>query len=100
MGYAMNKGDLIARLMKETSLTKKDSTSAVDVIFNSIVEALKKGEDASFVGFGSFKVSARKAREGRNPKTGDVIKIAAMNLPRFSAGKSFKEAVNASAKKK
>ena len=92
----MNKGDLITRLMKETSLTKKDATQAVDVVFSSIVETLEKGEDASFVGFGSFKVSDRKAREGRNPKTGEVIKIAAMRLPRFSAGKSFKEAVNAS----
>ena len=90
----MNKGDLITTVMKETSLSKKDATSAVDAVFESIVSSLKKGEQASFVGFGSFKVSKRKAREGRNPKTGEVIKIAAMDLPRFVAGKAFKEAVN------
>ncbi|USO02165.1 MAG: HU family DNA-binding protein [Alphaproteobacteria bacterium] len=90
----MNKGDLIARVMKDTGLTKKDSTQAVDSVFSSIIESLKKGSDASFVGFGSFKISKRKAREGRNPKTGEVIKIAAMDLPRFSPGKAFKEAVN------
>jgi len=90
----MNKGDLIACVMKDTNLTKKESTQAVDSIFTAIINALKKGDDASFVGFGSFKISKRKAREGRNPKTGAVIKIAAMDLPRFSPGKHFKEAVN------
>jgi len=90
----MNKGDLIARVMKDTNLTKKDSAQTVDAVFAAIIESLKKGDDASFVGFGSFKISKRKAREGRNPKTGEVIKIAAMDLPRFSPGKAFKEAVN------
>jgi len=93
----MNKGDLVAHVMRETSLSKKDSASAVDAVFSSIVSALTKGEEASFVGFGSFKVSKRKAREGRNPKTGEVIKIAAMDLPRFVAGKTFKDAVNVKA---
>lgn len=94
----MNKGDLITQVMKVTSLTKKDSALAVDAVFSSIIDALKQGDNASFVGFGSFKVSKRKAREGRNPKTGAVIKIAAMDLPRFAAGKDFKEAVNAKGK--
>ena len=90
----MNKGDLVTYVMQETNLSKKDAGVAVDAVFDGIMHSLKKGEQASFIGFGSFKVSKRKAREGRNPKTGDVIKIAAMDLPRFVAGKAFKDAVN------
>ena len=90
----MNKGDLIAQVMKMANLTKKDASAAVDAVFDAIVESLKKGDAASFVGFGSFKVTQRQEREGRNPKTGEIIKIPSMGLPRFVAGKSFKDAVN------
>lgn len=88
----MNKGDLINEVAKVTK-TKKDAQEAVDCVFSSITKALAKGDSVSLVGFGTFKVTARKARKGRNPQTGAEITIAASKVPKFSAGKALKDAV-------
>ena len=88
----MNKGDLINEVAKVTS-TKKEAQEAVDSILTSITKALKKKDTVTLVGFGTFKVSKRKARTGRNPQTGETLKIKARNVPKFTAGKALKEAV-------
>ena len=89
----MNKGDLINEVAKVVS-TKKEAQEAVDCVFSSIAEALKKGDTVTLVGFGSFKVVGRKARKGRNPQTGEEIDIKASNAPKFTPGQALKEAVN------
>ena len=89
----MNKGDLVNEVAKVLS-TKKDAQNAVDCVLDTIVKTLKKGGDVTLVGFGTFKVASRKARKGRNPQTGAVIQIKASKVPKFVAGKAFKEAVN------
>ena len=89
----MNKGDLIKELAKVVS-TKKEAQAAVDCIFSTITKALKKKDTVSLVGFGTFKVSKRKARKGRNPQTGEEIKIKAKKVPKFVAGKALKDAVS------
>ena len=90
----MNKGDLINEVAKVVS-TKKEAKAAVDCIFDTITKSLKKrkSEPVTLVGFGTFKVSKRKARKGRNPRTGEVIKIKAKRVPRFVPGKVLKDAV-------
>jgi len=88
----MNKGDLVNEVAKVVS-TKKEATSAVDAIFSTITQALKKKDAVTLVGFGTFKVDKRKARKGRNPQTGEEIKIKAKNVPKFVAGKALKDAV-------
>ena len=88
----MNKGNLIAELAKVTC-TKKEAEAAIDCVFSTITKALKKKDTVTLVGFGTFKVSKRKARTGRNPKTGEAIKIKAKNSPKFVAGKGLKDAV-------
>jgi nucleoid DNA-binding protein len=88
----MNKGDLIVELAKVTC-TKKEAEAAIDCVFATITKALKKKDTVTLVGFGTFKVSKRKARTGRNPKTGEAIKIKAKNSPKFVAGKGLKDAV-------
>jgi nucleoid DNA-binding protein len=88
----MNKGDLIAELSKVTC-TKKEAEAAIDCVFSTITKALKKKDSVTLVGFGTFKVGKRKARTGRNPKTGETIKIKAKNTPKFIAGKGLKDAV-------
>ncbi len=88
----MNKGDLINEVAKVVG-TKKEAQAAVDCILLSISNALKKGDTVSLVGFGTFKVTKRKARKGRNPQTGEEIKIKASKAPKFTPGKSLKEAV-------
>jgi nucleoid DNA-binding protein len=88
----MNKGDLINEVSKVVN-TKKDAQAAVDCVFSSITKALAKGDAVSLVGFGAFKVTARKARKGRNPQTGAEINIAASKVPKFVAGKALKDAV-------
>ena len=88
----MNKGDLINEVAKIVK-TKKEAQATVDCIFSEITKALKKGETVQIIGFGSFKVSKRKARKGRNPQTGEVINIAARTVPKFVAAKALKEAV-------
>ena len=88
----MNKSELISEVAKVVS-TKKAAQDAVDCVISSITRALKKGEDVALTGFGTFKVVKRKARKGRNPNTGEEIKIKATKAPKFSPGIALKEAV-------
>ena len=93
----MNKTELIEAIAKETGLKKKDAEAAVGAFIGAIdtvVDELKKGEKVQLVGFGTFETKTRAAREGRNPRTGKTIKIAASKYPAFSAGKAFKDSVN------
>lgn len=90
----MNKTDLIDAVAGETDLSKADAARAVDAVVEAITQALKKGDAVTLVGFGTFQVRTRAARSGRNPKTGETIKIAASNNPAFKAGKALKDAVN------
>ncbi|MEJ2099185.1 MAG: HU family DNA-binding protein [Desulfobacterales bacterium] len=89
----MNKGDLINEVARVVS-TKKEAQAAIDCVFSSITKALKKSDPVTIVGFGTFKVSKRKARKGRNPKTGEEIKIKASKAPKFVASKAFKDVLN------
>ena len=90
----MNKTELVANVAEKASLTKKDAEKAVNALFSSIEEALVKKDKVQMIGFGTFEVKARAARTGRNPQTGDEIKIPASKNPVFKAGKALKEAVN------
>ncbi|MFC4351260.1 HU family DNA-binding protein [Fodinicurvata halophila] len=90
----MNKNDLVASVADNTGLSKADSAKAIDAVFDSITAALKKGDEIRLVGFGTFMVAHRAASEGRNPRTGEKIKIAASKQPKFKAGKGLKDAVN------
>jgi DNA-binding protein HU-beta len=89
----MNKADLIQAVAEKSGLTKKESSSAVDAIINGISDSLAKGESVQLVGFGTFEVRSRQAREGRNPSTGEAIKIKASKVPAFKAGKALKDKV-------
>jgi len=89
----MNKSELIDAIATKTELSKVASGKALDAVIQTIVQAVAKGDGVSLVGFGSFKAAARAAREGKNPKTGEKIKIAATTVPKFSAGATFKAAV-------
>jgi nucleoid DNA-binding protein len=93
-GSPVNKHDLIAAVAASTNLSKVDAANAVDSILTVITKSLKKKEKVLLVGFGTFQVSKRKAGEGRNPQTGEKIKIAAANVPRFKASKALKDAIN------
>ena len=86
----MNKGELIAAAAKDAGLTNKDAGNALDAILKNIAKALKNGDKVTLVGFGTFEVAKRKARTGRNPQTGDKIKIKAARVPRFKAGAKLK----------
>lgn len=90
----MNKSELIDAVAKQADITKVDAAKAIDATTAAITKALKKGDTVTLIGFGTFKVSARAARTGRNPQTGKEIKIAARKAPGFSAGKALKDAVN------
>ena len=90
----MNKTELVANVAEKAGLTKKDAEKAVNALFSSIEEALVKKDKVQMSGFGTFEVKARAARTGRNPQTGDEIKIPASKNPVFKAGKALKEAVN------
>ena len=90
----MNKADLVSALAVKTGTTKKAAEASLDALTETITDALKKGEKITLVGFGSFEVKKRAARKGRNPQTGEEIKIAASKAPVFKAGKSLKDAVN------
>lgn len=90
----MNKSDLVDAIAKSAELSKAAAARALDATVDSIKKALKKGDTVSLVGFGTFKVGKRAARNGRNPRTGATIKIKAAKVPKFSAGKGLKEAVN------
>jgi DNA-binding protein HU-beta len=89
----MNKADLIQAVVEKTGLTKKDSTKALEAVIEAISESLAKGDKVQLVGFGTFEVRSRKAREGRNPATGETIKIEASKAPAFKAGKALKDKV-------
>ncbi|MCI5896594.1 MAG: HU family DNA-binding protein [Candidatus Aphodousia sp.] len=93
----MNKQELIAIVAEENELSKAQAGRIIDSVFEAIVESVAKGDGFQLIGFGSFKAVKRAAREGRNPTTGETIKIAATTLPKFTAGAAFKAAV---AKKK
>ena len=90
----MNKADLISHVATQAGLTKASSEKAVTAVFEGISRSLQKGQDAAFVGFGTFAVTNRAARTGRNPRTGEALKIAASKQPKFKPGKALKEAVN------
>ena len=96
----MNKSELIEALATKAELSKAAAGRAVDVLVEEIVTAVAKGDSVALVGFGTFKSAARAAREGKNPKTGEKIKIAATTVPKFSAGATFQQKVAAKAKKK
>ncbi|HNV03151.1 MAG TPA: HU family DNA-binding protein [Vicinamibacterales bacterium] len=89
----MNKQELIAKIVKDTGATKTLVGQVLDSALEGIGKALKKGDTVTFVGFGTFKTSVRKARQARNPRTGEAIKIAKRRVPRFTAGKALKDLV-------
>lgn len=89
----MNKGELIDSVAEKANVTKKDADLVLTAAIESIMEAVSKGEKVTLVGFGVFEPRERSAREGRNPKTGEVLTIPATRVPAFSAGKLFKEKV-------
>ena len=90
----MNKNDLVAAVAADTDLSKSDAGKAIESVFTVIMKALKKGDEVRLVGFGTFSVSRRAASEGRNPRTGEKIKIPATKQPKFRAGKGLKDAIN------
>ena len=91
----MNKAEFVAAIAEEAGLTKKDADAAVKAFTEVVTEELKKGEKIQLTGFGTFEVSERAARSGRNPRTGETMKIKASKAPKFKAGKALKDAVNA-----
>lgn len=90
----MTKAELVNVVVAETELKKKDAEVAVNAIFSAITDALKNGDKVQLIGFGTFEVKSVAEREGRNPQTGEAIKIAASKKPSFSASKALKDAVN------
>ena len=90
----MTKSEFIDQIADRAGLSKKDAGAAVDAMLTTIEDALRRGSDVVFSGFGKFSVSQRAAREGRNPATGETIHIAASRVPKFSAGAGLKKAVN------
>ena len=90
----MNKTELVAAMAKDTNLSKKDVEAVLKSFIDVVTDELKKGEKIQLVGFGTFEVSERAAREGRNPSTGATMKIPASKAPKFKAGKALKDAVN------
>ena len=90
----MNKTELIAAIAFETGLSKKGAEAALKAFTDIVERELKKGNKVQLVGFGTFEVSKRAAREGRNPQTGDTMKIAASKAPKFKAGKALKDVIN------
>ena len=89
----MTKSDFVDQVASASGLSKKDAGSAVDAVLGTIENALKSGDEVSFTGFGKFHVAERGAREGRNPRTGESMTIAASKVPRFTAGSGLKKAV-------
>ena len=90
----MNKNELVSAVAEKAGLSKADAASAVDAVFETVQNELKAGGDIRLAGFGSFSVSHRKATKGRNPATREEVDIPARNVPKFSAGKGLKDAVN------
>ena len=90
----MNKTELVAAMAGQTNLSKKDAEAALKAFVDVVSEELKKGEKVQLVGFGTFEVSERAAREGRNPQTGETMEIKASKTPKFKAGKALKDMMN------
>ena len=90
----MNKTQLVEYVAERANLSKAQSHAAVESIFEGIAEAMKDGDQVQLIGFGTFKVNHRASRYGRNPKTGEEIRIAEANVPSFTAGKALKDACN------
>ena len=90
----MNKTELIAAIAEKAEISRKDAEKALKAFTDVVAEELKKGEQIQLVGFGTFKVSERAAREGRNPQTGETMQIKASKSPKFTAGKALKDALN------
>ena len=90
----MNKQDLISAVAETAGVTKADAGKVIESVFDTITNTLKKGDEVRLVGFGTFAVTKRKASTGRNPRTGEPMKIKASSQPKFKAGKSLKDAVN------
>ncbi|MCR5425335.1 MAG: HU family DNA-binding protein [Lachnospiraceae bacterium] len=90
----MNKTELVAAIAEEAGITKKDAEKAVKAFTDVVAKSLKKGDKVQLVGFGTFEVVKRAAREGRNPQTGKTMKIKASKAPKFKAGKALKDALN------
>ena len=91
----MNKTELVAAVAEQADISKKDAEKALKAFVDVVTEEMKKGEKVQLVGFGTFELSERAAREGRNPQTGKTMKIEACKAPKFKAGKALKDAVNA-----
>lgn len=90
----MNKTEFVGAIADAAGLSKSDAADAVDAMFDTVTSALKSGDKVSLVGFGTFQVRERAARQGRNPKTGELINIPAGKTPAFKAGKALKDAIN------
>ena len=90
----MNKTELVAAIAEQAEISKKDAEKALKAFTDVVAEELKKGEKIQLVGFGTFEVSERAAREGRNPQTGEAMTIAASKTPEFKAGKALKDSIN------
>ena len=90
----MNKTELVAAMAEKTELSKKDAEKALKAFTDVVAEELKKGEKVQLVGFGTFEVAEREAREGRNPRTGETMTTAASKSPKFKAGKALKDSLN------
>ena len=90
---SVTKSEFVDRVASSSGLSKKDAGAAVDAVISSIESALKGGEEVNFTGFGKFHVAERGAREGRNPRTGETMQIAASKVPRFTAGSGLKKAI-------
>jgi DNA-binding protein HU-beta len=95
---SMNKAELIDKIAKDAGVTKVQANDALDSFTNAVVATLKKGDRVTLVGFGTFSVSERAARNGRNPQTGAVIKIKARKVPKFKAGKEFAQKISSGKK--
>ena len=90
----MNKSELIKHIASQVGLTQAQATAALQAVETAVIKTLANGGEVALVGFGTFKVTDRAARTGRNPKTGEELQIAASKVPSFKAGKAFKEALN------
>jgi DNA-binding protein HU-beta len=95
----MNKSEFVEAIAKESGLTNADSRKAIEAVITTVEKTLKKGDEIALTGFGKFSVSKRAARTGRNPQTGEAVKIKASKAPKFTAGAGLKTAVNGAKKK-
>jgi DNA-binding protein HU-beta len=95
----MNKSEFVEAIAKESGLTNADARKAVEAVISTVEKTLKKGDEIALTGFGKFSVTKRAARMGRNPQTGETVKIKASKAPKFSAGAGLKTAVNGAKKK-